>query len=168
MDLGSTATTNEIALGGFIATLVGLIASIWLLLKQFRAQIEATKAQTKALVLQAMIPYAEKYELILKDLRPDQRMQGFWGLPATLVNDEETMATFLRFCNLCSQEYYLAHDVLERELWSVWQDEMQRVFRSDFGRAAWETIRKKGHFESHSKFEAAVDDWVGLSRPQTN
>ncbi len=74
------------------------------------------------------------------------------------------MKTFLQYCNLCSQEYWLADGVLDPRLWKVWKDEMVKVFRSDFGRAAWEIIRKGGHFESHSDFEKAVDEWTGFAQ----
>jgi hypothetical protein len=166
MSLASTATTNAIAIGGFIATLVGLVSSLWFLLKQLKAQEEATRQQTRALLLQIITPYAEKYERILEGLSPGERLRGFWGLPASSTEDERTMRTFLQYCNLCSEEYYLAHSketLIEADLWTVWEAEMKKVFASEFGRAAWRNLRANGLYDSHSKFREQVDSWTGSS-----
>src|ERR1700730_8317669 len=160
MDIGSAATTNEIALGGILATLVGLFLAIWSLRSQLKAQVDAMREQRTLTSLTAMIPYAEKYEAILERLTPEQQRLGFWGLGATAVNEPALMLAFRRYANLCSQEYYLAtNGVFDRKLWQVWEAEAQAVFGSEFGRAAWPEIKKGGHFSSHTEFEQRADEW---------
>lgn len=110
--------------------------------------------------LSAMIPYTEKYERIMGELNPKLRAKGFWGMPASLAPDDKTFGTFLKYCNLCSEEFYLKQDVLDTELWRVWEGEMRKVFTSEFGRAAWRRAKAAGHFVSHGAFEQQVDAWI--------
>ena len=154
-----------IGIGVGVVTLVGVGVAFVQLRRQVRSNEEESRRHRRLVSLTAMIPYTEKYERIMGELPPNRRAEGFWDMPASLATDDKTFATFLKYCNLCSEEFYLKQDILDTELWRVWEGELRTTFTSPFGRPAWARCKGGRHFVSHGDFERQVETWLAEALP---
>lgn len=131
------------ALGG----LGGIAAAIALVFgaRQFHQQMNA----------QTFITYTERYERIMNELPLEIRLLRFEPSAAAFGDDPRVQAVFLRYFNMCSEEFYLqSNGYLDQKLWRIWESEIRRTLASPLARAVW--ARVSSEFSSYSEFQEFV------------
>lgn len=130
---------------GVISVIVGVgsfIFSIWNSRRQMNAQM--------------VMKYAERYEKIM-DSFPREAFHLRFDLDSELPPPSQELTTcVLKYLNLCSEEFYLQKKgYIAKDVWSIWEDELNRTLRSGLFRREWEKLR--GEFVSYPEFRDFVE-----------
>ncbi len=95
--------------------------------------------------------------------RYDQIMQSYQGRITDLNLDSEPLPEenqelkqcILRYLNLCSEEFYLwKRGYLNKDIWLIWQGEINRALRSKLYKRAWVGLQTE--FEAFPEFSSYV------------
>jgi hypothetical protein len=139
MNLEDVVKLVEILVG--IGTLISLAVAIVTL----RHTRESFRRQMNA---QTYLAYTERYEKCHAGCPPEFRTE--W-LPKDLseIPDGERPRVkeyMVRYLNLCSEEHYLMRaGYIAREVWSVWEAEIERTLRTPLYRSGWQQVRAEFH-----------------------
>jgi hypothetical protein len=76
---------------------------------------------------------------------------------------EKLRIAVLDYFNLCAEEYCLKNKKwLDKEVWNIWKDEMERALRTPLFRDEWKSL--KDEFKNYGIFRAYVDGIQGNSK----
>ncbi len=105
---------------------------------------------------QMVMKYAERYEKIMDSFpREAFRLRFDLDSEAPPPSHELTVCA-LKYLNLCSEEFYLRKKgYIAKDVWSIWEDELNRTLRSRLFRREWESLRDE--FVSYPDFRNFVE-----------
>ncbi|HEV2665479.1 MAG TPA: hypothetical protein VG324_11240, partial [Blastocatellia bacterium] len=105
---------------------------------------------------QMVIKYAERYEKIM-DSFPQEAFRLRFDLDSELPTPSQELTTcVLKYLNLCSEEFYLRKkSYIAKDVWSIWEAELNRTLRSGLFRREWESLRDE--FVSYPDFRDFVE-----------
>jgi len=129
-----------VQIAGAISIIVG-VASFILSIRNAQRQMNA----------QIVMKYAERYEKIM-DSFPREAFRLRFDLDSELPPpSQELTACVLKYLNLCSEEFYLRKKgYIAKDVWSIWEGELNRTLRSGVFRREWEGLRDE--FVSYPEF----------------
>ena len=139
-----------VQLGTLVSIAVGA-AGLFFGIRVYRRQMNA----------QIFLEYTKRYEEIMASFPVDAhgaRLDSYGEPPSS--STELSMAV-LRYLNLCSEEFYLCRrKYLAREVWEIWESELQRTLRSPLLRREWKVLRRE--YESFPEFVRYVERTITL------
>lgn len=143
--MGLQPIIQIIQIAGAITIIVGLFSFISSI-RNFRRQMNA----------QVFMKYAERYEKIMESF-PREAFHLRLGFDGELLPKSQGLTTcVLKYLNLCSEEFYLRKKrYIDEDVWSIWEDELNRTLRSNLVRREWEDLREE--FVSYPEFRDFVE-----------
>lgn len=130
---------------GAISIIIGVASFIFSIMNS-RRQMNA----------QMFMKYAERYEKIM-DSFPQEAFRLRFDLDGELpLPSQELTTCVLKYLNLCSEEFYLRkRGYIAKDVWSIWEEELNRTLRSRLFRREWESLRDE--FVSYPEFRDFVE-----------
>jgi hypothetical protein len=95
-------------------------------------------------------------------LRGPRRGTGFFWRTFLILGEKikGNLPAVLRYLNLCSEEFYLCRcGYLAREVWDIWEAELDRTLWSPIVRREWPELKRE--FAAYPEFAAYVDERQG-------
>ena len=141
--------SDIISTGAQVATAASVLiaaASILLAKEMFRKQMNADIFMT----------FTSRYENIVAAFPPQLRFSRFDRPDEAIALSEDVLLAILRYLNLCSEEFYLQKaGLLDKKIWSIWEDELIKTLRSRTVVAAWHELSPE--FSSYPEFVKFVE-----------
>ena len=100
--------------------------------------------------------YTKRYGDIMESFPSEARSLRLDSNSELPPESEETTLAVLRYLNLCSEEYYLwRRGFLDKEIWSIWSEELERMLRSNLVRREWPKLKRE--FDSYTEFQRYLE-----------
>jgi hypothetical protein len=132
-----------------IVQIVGIILGV----TSFIWSIRNNRRQMNA---QMIMKYAERYEKIMDSFPREAFCLRFDPDGELPPPSPGLTICVLKYLNLCSEEFYLRKKgYIARDVWSIWEDELNRTLRSTLFRREWEGLRDE--FVSYPEFRDFVE-----------
>ena len=132
-----------------IGTLVSLVVAaggLFFGIRVYRRQMNA----------QLFLEYTSRYELIMSSFPAEARSARLDLSGHPPEQSEDLTTAVLRYLNLCSEEFYLwKRKYLARDIWNIWESELQKTLQSKLLLREWESLRRE--FESYPEFVEYVE-----------
>lgn len=105
---------------------------------------------------QLFLEYTSRYELIMSSFPAEARSARLDSSGHPPEQSEDLTTAVLRYLNLCSEEFYLwKRKYLARDIWNIWESELQKTLQSKLLLREWESLRRE--FESYPEFVEYVE-----------
>jgi hypothetical protein len=126
-------TSDWIALGSTLATLTGVIVSVFVLWKQLGKLSDQ-------LFMQQFADYTKRYQDIILHFPEDINKHDFDFVGRS--DYHQTMRYIRAYFDLCFEEWYLnERHLIDKETWVVWGGGMKTALSKTAFRQAWEIIK---------------------------
>ena len=100
--------------------------------------------------------YTQRYGDIMESFPTEARSIRLDSNSELPPESEETTLAVLRYLNLCSEEYYLwRRGFLDKEIWGIWSEELERMLRSNLVRREWPKLKRE--FDSYTEFQEYLE-----------
>jgi hypothetical protein len=140
-----TLSEAILLLATVISALAG-VAFVWAMIQTYKGQMNA----------QVFTEYSNRYDQILASLPLaawEARVNSESALPEP---SPELTLCVLRYLNLSSEEFYLyQRGYLQKDVWEIWQGELERTLRSPLLRREWQALAPE--FVSYPEFARYVE-----------
>ena len=128
-----------------VGIVIGIITFVW--------GVTSYQNQMNA---QLFLEFTRRFEEVMQSFPKNAwaaRVNSEESLPE---ESEELSLSVLRYLNLCGEEYYLYRKGwLDRRMWALWKDELNRTMRTPLFVREWKKLSKE--FDTHPEFKKYVE-----------
>ena len=136
------AASATATLGSMVVATSGVLFGVHVYRRQMNAEL--------------FLAYTRRYEDVMASFPEECRGHRLHVDGIAPTESEELTSAVLRYLNLCSEEFYLCkRRYLSRDIWTIWEGELQRTLKSPLLRREWEQLRHE--FAAYTEFAEYVD-----------